>query len=113
MLTIDGIRAIPSQTFRVPIDQGVIKIQLDHKPAIQMWFINISFGDDFEVNGIRLQNNYNILHQWTKLIPFGIYIQIPSGIEPTLIDDFSSKRVIFNITDQDEKDIIEGSYQVR
>lgn len=113
MLALNGIRAIPSQIIRVPIDQGIITIQINHKPAISMWFINVSFGDNFTVNGIRVQRNYNLLSQYTKLIPFGIFIQILSGVEPTLIDDFSSGRVGMAITDQDEKDEIESSYQVR
>lgn len=112
-LILNGIRAIPSQIFRVPIDEGFITIQLDHKPAIAMWFINVSFGENFTANGIRVQHNYNLLQQYTKLIPFGIFISIPSGVEPTLIDDFSSERVIMNIINLDEKDTIENSYQVR
>lgn len=113
MLTLNGIRAIPSQIFRVPIDQGFIKIKLDHKPAISMWFMDISFGDNFDVKGMRIQLNLNMLQQYTKLIPFGIWINTYSEVEPTLIDDFSTERFYINILDQSEKDRIENSYEVR
>lgn len=113
MLKLNGIREIPSQIFRVNIDQGTIRIKLMHKPAISMWFMDVSFGDNFDARGLRVQRNYNMLHQYNKLIPFGIYIKSTTGVEPTLIDDFSTKRIEINITTQAEKESIESSYEVR
>ena len=110
MIKIDGLKAYPSQIFRVPIEQGLIKFQLDHKPSVQMWFLSVEFGS-FICNGIRVCADVNLLQQYSKLIPFGVYIQIPSGIEPTMIDDFSSGRVIFNVVTQDEVSLINTGYQ--
>lgn len=110
MKTLTGIKATPTQIFRVPIDQGIIKILLMYKPAIQMWFMNIEFGDKI-INGIRVNRNYNIIEQYNNVLPFGIYIKVIEGTEPLLIDDFSSGRIEMNILDQSEMDEIDALYK--
>lgn len=103
MLTLNGIRAVPSQTFNTQIDQGIIYFQLDYRKAIEMWMLKVTF-NDFVMDSIRVCNNFNLLDHYTNLIPFGIMIGVGKnfGYEPSLIDDFSSGRVTLNVLDQDE-----------
>lgn len=110
MLKISGLQAVPSQTWRTPIDDGIIEFKLVYRPAIQMWFINVSFGA-FEVNGMRICASLNLLHQYKKILPFGLFVDILDGIEPFLINDFSTERIILNILDSDEKDAIDDYYK--
>ena len=111
MLTLNGIRAVPSQTFNTNIDQGLIRFKLEFKPAIKMWFIDIEF-IDFFVNSIRVCNSPNLLEQYTNLIPFGLSVSISQiGYEPSSIDDFTSERVTLNVLDQNEVEQIEQVYK--
>jgi hypothetical protein len=113
MLTLEGIQAVPTQTFRTPIDQGIIISKLYYKPAIQMWFIDVTF-NEFIVNGLKISVQANILNQYKNNIPFGINVQLldaDKGYEPVLIDDFSSGRVTLNILDQTELEQIDSVYE--
>lgn len=110
MLKLTGIKATPTQIFRVPIDQGTIKILLMYKPAVTMWFMNIEFGDKI-INGIRVNRNLNIIEQYNNVLPFGILINVIEGTEPLLIDDFSSGRIEMNILNQSEMDQIDALYK--
>ena len=110
MLRLNGLRAVPVQTFRTPIEQGVVQFKLYYRPAIQMWMIDIIFGA-FIVNGLRVCNSPNILEQFTEIIPFGIQVNTETvGYEPTLIDDFSTGRAVLNVLDSDELQQIENTY---
>lgn len=112
MLTLNGIRAVPSQKFNTTISQGLISFQLYFRPTIKMWMIDITF-NGFIVNSIRVCNSPNLLGQFTNLLPFGLMTSVGEniGYEPSLIDDFSSKRVTLNILDQSEISQIEEVYQ--
>lgn len=112
MLTLNGIRAVPNQTFRTVIEQGLIQFQLYFRPAIQMWMIDISFKGVFVVKGIRVCNYPNLLEQFTEIIPFGLMCSVGAevGYEPSLIDDFSTQRVTLNVLNQEEIQQIEDIY---
>jgi hypothetical protein len=112
MKKISGLQKIASQKWRTPINDGIIEFRLIYRPAIQMWFIDITF-NDFIVKGMRVCQSLNLLHQYKKLLPFGLFIYIADGVEPFLISDFSSERVIIYILDDTEKDSIDSYYQDR
>jgi len=102
MILINGITATPFQSFWYSIEGGTIYFTLYFRPAVKMWFIDIKY-NDFETNGIRVCQNYNILSQYDKIIPFGICIDVKSGPEPFLINDFYSGRVQLNILSEAEQ----------
>jgi hypothetical protein len=110
MLKISGLQTIPFQTWRTPFDDSIIEFRLIYRPAIRMWFIDVAFGT-FEVKGMRVCASLNLLHQFKKIIPFGLFISIPDGVEPFLINDFSTERVIIFILDDAEKEDIDTYYQ--
>jgi hypothetical protein len=108
MISITGLEAIPAQRWQTPIDTGTIFFSLRYRPAAQMWFIDIRY-NSFEVKGLRVNKNVNILNQFCNIIPFGLYCEDRKGAyEPILIDDFSSGRFRFNILDQSELDSIDN-----
>ncbi len=97
MITINGLSATPLQSFNVPLDDGtIVYFTLRYNPAVQMWFANIEH-EDFTLNGLRLCNNFNLLHQYKNIIPFGLFVEIVGESEPLLINDFQSERVRLNI----------------
>lgn len=112
MIKIDGLQTIAFQKWRTSFDDGIIEFRLIYRPAIQMWFIDITYGD-FEVNGMRVCRSLNLLHQYKKILPFGLFIYIADGVEPFLINDFSSGRVVIYILDDTEKATIDDFYEER
>jgi hypothetical protein len=110
MLQIGGLLAVSFQKWRTPITDGIIEFKLTYRPAIQMWFIDITFGT-FILKGMRVCESLNLLHQYKKILPFGLFVEIPDGIEPFLINDFSTERIIINILDSTEKEEIDIYYQ--
>lgn len=111
MLSLTGLTATPSQTFQVPISGEFADITLNYRPAIQMWFIDISY-KGIDINGIRVCNNINLLSQYNKLLKFGMYVEMDGAIEPGLIDDFSTGRALLNILDESEIELIESGYSI-
>ena len=110
MIVLEGIQNLGTQTLRTFASDGsTIEITLSYRPAIQMWFADI-VNDDFSVYGMRVCNSPNLLQQYSKLIPFGINVNIPDGSEPFLVNDFSTGRVELGILTSDEVDQINESY---
>lgn len=92
MTLINGITAYPTQTLSVsdPNGNGDITFTLYYRSRTREWTADISFGDNFTVNGIKLVVSPNLLYQWHNNIPFGLLIQSKDGLDPLFIDDFIS-----------------------
>lgn len=102
MTIIENLTATRKQNFSTQITEGKIDFILTYFPAIQKWFIDVSFKDSVIVKGYRLCKSFNLLFQWKKIIPFGIVVYSDEETEPFLIDDFSSGRFFFGILNQTE-----------
>jgi hypothetical protein len=110
MKKISGIQAMPSQKFNFPLDDGtVIYFNLNYRPSIQMWFIDITYLTKI-INGLRLCAAFNLLNQWNKILPFGLYVNCQNSVDPFLIDDFSNGRCTLNILTQDEVKALLAAY---
>jgi hypothetical protein len=96
MNLIQGLTATPFQKFFYSIEGGTIYFTLSYRPMVKMWFIDIKY-NNFQANGIRVCQNYNLLDKFDKVIPFGLYVNVLSGPEPFLINDFYIGRVTLNI----------------
>lgn len=95
------------QDHQLILDDGsVVSIELYFRPNQQGWFFNyIRYLDTFEVNGLRITSNPNMLQQWRNLIPFGIGCFSVENREPMLQNDFlseASKLYILNEDDVEE-----------
>lgn len=110
MLTLTGINAVPYQIFRTPIDEGLIKFTLRYMPSVKMWYIDIEF-NSFIAKSIRVCNSWNILDQYSDLIPFGLLVITIDGTEPLYINDFSTGRVEINLLSKAETDAVEERYK--
>jgi hypothetical protein len=110
MLKLTGISASPSQTFRTPIDQGIITFTLSFRPGIAMWFLNIEFGDK-TINGLRVCRNANLLYQYQKTLPFGLFVGTDGGVEPNKIDDFSTGRFTLNVMNESDVEAVNQAYR--
>lgn len=110
MTILDGIRAVGSQRIRTRSATGeTITIDLRYLPSIQMWYIDIST-TNFFVQNIRLNNNFNMLHQFQNIIDFGIGVLVSDGGEPFLINDLSTGRVQIAVLSEAEVEQINAVY---
>jgi len=53
------------------------------------YFLNLTYGT-FELNGLRITVNPDMLYQWKNLIPIGLACVTTANREPTQLQDFSS-----------------------
>ncbi len=102
MKTITSLKAIAKQRFQTPLENGLyVDVLLRFLPAISQWVVDVVY-EDFKLYGMRVCNSLNILIQYSKIIPFGILIDVYDGGEPFLIDDFSSGRCRLSILSSEE-----------
>ncbi len=111
MKIVNGIQDTGHQRFQIASDTGInIEITLRFLPTTNNWIAGIVYGD-FEVSGLRLYNAFNVLHQYNKIIPFGLYVRVEDGGEPFLLNDFTSKRVTLGILTKDEVSRVANIYE--
>lgn len=78
------------QTLILP-DGSQIVISLYFCPLQQGWFIpNLTY-KTFVLNGLRIVNSPNMLHQYRNQIPFGLACFSTGQREPSLQEDFFSE----------------------
>lgn len=84
---------LQSQTIALP-DGSQLTFTLYFIPLQLGWFItNLIYNTantTFQLNGLRVCNSPNMLHQFLNQIPFGIACISANSREPSLIQDFSS-----------------------
>jgi hypothetical protein len=108
MRIISQLQAAGTQTFKTPIEAGgQAEITLIYGPTIRMWFANVKYGT-CTINGIRLVNSVNILHQYRNICPFGIAVIPKDEAEPFLINDFSTNRIQLGILTREDVLLYQG-----
>lgn len=89
-------------------DGSLVTFTMEYIPLQQGWFINSLTYGDFILNGFKITNSPNMLHQYKNKLPFGIACisgkDITSGgmREPTQQDDFVSEFSKMYLLDEDE-----------
>jgi hypothetical protein len=92
MIRIPNITAYPNQSISFVLPDGsAFSMILYFVPMQQGWFITKLIYNNFELDGIRITNNPNILYQFQNVIPFGLSCFTAANREPSLQEDFSSK----------------------
>lgn len=71
-------------------DGSTLILQLNYIPMQYGWFLTNIQNNSFQLQGIRIVNNPNLLNQWKNLITFGLACFSSSQREPTQQQDFSS-----------------------
>lgn len=110
MNVLSGIRATREQRFRTRDENGtVIILDLRYSSVTQAWFMDVRY-NDFVINGLRLVNTLNLLHQFQRQIPFGMAILVTDDGDPFLINDFSTERVQIGILTSAEVQEVNSLY---
>lgn len=71
-------------------DGSSVSLSLYFSPMQLGWFIREISYNDFVLDGVRICNSPNFLHQYRNQIPFGIACISMGDREPSLQQDFSS-----------------------
>lgn len=103
MKLIQQITDAPLQTQKFVLDDAnSFLITIYFVPRQQGWFItNLTF-NTFILNGIRISNSVNMLHQFHNIIPFGLACISTANREPSLQKDFSSGASRIYVLSKDE-----------
>lgn len=110
MQIVNGIQAANIQTFNVPWEDDAIFFSLRFLPSVRYFTIDISFRE-FSVVGLRVVAGPNILHQYRRLIPFGLLVEATDGAtDPFIINDFVVGRVYMAILTESEVSDLETGY---
>jgi hypothetical protein len=81
--------ALQKQTLILP-DGTTLSLTINFVPLQYGWFITNLVYQSFILNGLRLTNSPNMLHQFRNQIPFGLACFSLSNREPSQAEDFSS-----------------------
>lgn len=91
MLQIDNISESPRQRQSLVLDDGTqVILAIYFVPMQYGWYITRLIYKDFTLNGFRIINSPNMLHQFRNQIPFGLACFSAGNREPSLQQDFSS-----------------------
>lgn len=105
MQIIDTISNDAKQKFTILLDKDSTEIilRLVYKPTQIGWFLDLEYPEkEFEVYGIRVTTNTNILNQYRNVLPFGIICYCEDNYEPLSIEDFLVGRAHLAILDEEE-----------
>ena len=71
-------------------DGSSVDLTIHFSPMQYGWFITELTYGNFTLNGLRITNSPNMLHQFRNQIPFGLACFSDADREPALQQDFSS-----------------------
>jgi hypothetical protein len=95
MRRLTGISSEPKQRHQLVIDGSTDKVSLtlEYRSDLYAWFFSAEWGT-FSVNNERLNTDFNILRQHSRVLPFGISCDSLDGTDPMFVDSFSSGNCI-------------------
>lgn len=89
MKVLTGITAQPKQAFPIALPDGsTADLYIEYRAQQRGWFLSLAW-EGFSLNGMRLVNTPNILHQFRKIIPFGLAVLSLGHAEPTAVTDLA------------------------
>lgn len=112
MLKISSITAYPSQKFFFEYGGFKAQVTLTYRPSIRAWYMDITW-NNFLCYGRKLCIGVNILDQYSNVIPFGILITTNTGLDPYLINDFSTGVANFYVLETIDLQSIDTYYKAK
>lgn len=110
MTKIQNISDYPNQLFTLALPNGEsMTMTLVYKPLQYGWFVGIIY-QDFEVKRLRVTCNYNILEQFSNLIPFGLACFTNQNQEPFFAQDFQANNAVLCVLDSTDIDNLRAFY---
>jgi hypothetical protein len=110
MIYISAVTDEPKQRFLLPIEgyEDAI-LTLEFKPNQNAWFYNIEWGD-FKLYLQQLSTGINVLRQFSRQIPFGLYVASVSFQDPITYDAFITDCRLMLLNSEDVGTFESGMY---
>lgn len=103
MFKINQVTSDTLQTHDLILSDGsLLSVTFYFVPQQLGWYIRELSYVGFKVQGLRITNNFNILHQFRNEIPFGLACISKKDKEPMQIEDFESENSTLYILTTDE-----------
>lgn len=103
MYTIQKITNDPRQSQTVILPDGTsFFLSIYFRPLQYGWFIDRLVYEEFVLQGMRIVNSPNMLHQWSTKLPFGLACFSLNNREPMLLQDFSTDKSTLYVLDATE-----------
>lgn len=105
MKSISNITDDASQIIRVPVEDFDIELRVFFVGILQEWFINVSYGGESKVNGVRLVTGTLLLKNNNLPFDFVVVDDAGIGLDPYKLDSFLSgdyKLILFNSDEMEE-----------
>lgn len=84
------VSSAPYQRQNVILADGTqLSLTLLYRPLQHGWFLTELVYKDFTLNGRRVVNSPNLLHQYRNRVPFGLACFSTGNREPTFQQDFA------------------------
>lgn len=91
---MNQLTQVTSATFQkqtIPVGDGTyFSLTIYYMPMQQTWVITELIYGSFTLNGFRISNSPNMLHQFINQIPFGLACFSIANREPMLQQDFAA-----------------------
>ncbi|WP_334472435.1 phage baseplate plug family protein [Arsenophonus sp. PmNCSU2021_1] len=103
---IENLSSDPVQTHTLLTDIDDIELTLTFHPSISAWNMDITYRN-IAINGVAVSLNVPLLHD--SRLPFTIVAVARDNrdIEPSLLDDFASGRVVlYLLVGEEEKEAV-------
>lgn len=98
MRQIDTISNDPRQiTYLVIPGYETARFDLEYKPNQYSWFFTLQWQDVY-ISNQRLVTSPNILSQYSKFIPFGIFCDSSNGNDPLTVTAFQDYCKLYLLT---------------
>ena len=95
----------PYQTVTFTTNSGKnVVMNFRYMPTQQRWFLDLTYGDTFAVNGLAVLCHPNILDKFHNILDFGINVTTDTGLDPTELTCFEDGSCFVCMLDSNEKE---------
>jgi hypothetical protein len=102
MRLITELKDIAKQKIKLILDDGTsADMKLYYSQRTQCWQFDLAYNEKV-INGGQLVLGFNILDQWSNILPFGVTVFSEDNIDPFLLSDFVSDRIKMYILDKND-----------
>lgn len=91
-------------------DGGSVELELNYIANQKGWFYSATYAEkNFSVSNQRLVVSPNMIRKFRDIIPFGFACTTSDGYEPINQDDFSTKRALFYLLNEEDVVAVEAA----
>lgn len=97
-----------NQKFTIPFEDNNITVNVKFLTVSESWIINVEDEQEFELNGVKLAANIDLLRQQNRPYDFFINDDVGIGTDPFSINSFSDGLFSFYLLERSDLVTIRG-----